>query len=734
MTKLSDFEFDYLTHSGIFDEDACCWKVLEFAKERYGEQVNEAGVPYPEHIANMFALLQECNEITDYTFAVTALQDIFTKTATTKEEIHALLDETLCTMRSFEGRQNIIAEIELLTRKEEDSFAEYITKIFTDDGIQRKSPLHYDYYGAVFAKLADIICELRELRLGGNAETEIGQRKIREAEEYVLPWREKLKGKEVFFAHLESALQEPKKTEVTKRQGFLWRIPFFPKKNTENTDAFAKTADKQRSPFPLVRPARRMAIAASFNHVLGLCADGSVVATGSLETGQRDVEDWKDIVAVSAGYKFSVGLRADGTVVATGDNQDGQCDVGDWREIVAVSAGYNFSVGLRADGSVVAVGYNKHGQCDVSGWQGIVAIAAGACTLGLRRDGSVVVAGCDEYYCLTLAVSAKDYCRDIRKWQSVAAIDTRYYNSAVLFQDGCVAVLPLSHDHCWDIREWRDVAAIAVGYYHMVALLRDGRVVATGRNTDGCCNVQEWRGVTAIAAGCDYTVGLLADGSVVAVGLNDHDQCGASRWQLAQPGGGLERPSVHSKDPFVRLKMTQEIDNQDELKFLAADHWDPEVRKLATNILKERERERKLAQKLNAVIANEPKNGSSRDFLTESLDDIGLLHEILMQKNCNIDLAMECIQYLCKKEGRKEDALSLAETLIGRVRQESSPKSLKPIVSYFCGQFSDDELKRLGVEIHWEDGYWKMAEYYQPTKIYFEGELLVDQNILYISR
>ena len=64
-----------------------------------------------------------------------------------------------------------------------------------------------------------------------------------------------------------------------------------------------------------------------------------------------------------------VGLKADGTVVAAGYHADGRCDVGEWTDIVAVYAGDAHSVGLKTDGTLVAVGQNAHGECDVAGWK-----------------------------------------------------------------------------------------------------------------------------------------------------------------------------------------------------------------------------------------------------------------------------------------------------------------------------------------------------------------------------
>jgi len=142
------------------------------------------------------------------------------------------------------------------------------------------------------------------------------------------------------------------------------------------------------------------------------------------------VSDWYDIIAISAGETHIVGLRADGTVVAAGYyygspyrvreifgefgriefDEDyivlfepqyyfGRLDVGNWTDIIAISAGRSHTVGLRSDGTVVAAGYNYHhgeriGLLDVEGWTNIIAISAGYNhTVGLRADGSIVATG-----------------------------------------------------------------------------------------------------------------------------------------------------------------------------------------------------------------------------------------------------------------------------------------------------------------------------------------------------
>ena len=78
-------------------------------------------------------------------------------------------------------------------------------------------------------------------------------------------------------------------------------------------------------------------------------------------------QDWTDIIAIAAGNQHLVGLRADGTVLATGSNAMGQCNTQVWYGIIAIAAQGNNTVGLRYDGTVVACGDNQYGQCNVGG-------------------------------------------------------------------------------------------------------------------------------------------------------------------------------------------------------------------------------------------------------------------------------------------------------------------------------------------------------------------------------
>lgn len=137
---------------------------------------------------------------------------------------------------------------------------------------------------------------------------------------------------------------------------------------------------------------------------MGLDSDGTLKSTGhDAGDGQRNVGDWKDIVAIATGWRHTVGLNSAGNVLITGYGSSGQLnqmqlDREDWKGIIAIAAGggnnvgNGHTVGLRKDGKVVAVGDNTFNQCDVDQWENIVAIAAGDWfTMGLDKDGQIFI-------------------------------------------------------------------------------------------------------------------------------------------------------------------------------------------------------------------------------------------------------------------------------------------------------------------------------------------------------
>jgi hypothetical protein len=110
-----------------------------------------------------------------------------------------------------------------------------------------------------------------------------------------------------------------------------------------------------------------VAVAAGWQHSLGLKSDGTIVAWGWNASGQCNVPAPNaDFVAVVGGYGHSLGLKSGGTIVAWGLNNFGQCDIPPANsDFVAAAAGDNHGLGLKSDGTIVAWGLNNSGQCDV---------------------------------------------------------------------------------------------------------------------------------------------------------------------------------------------------------------------------------------------------------------------------------------------------------------------------------------------------------------------------------
>lgn len=255
-------------------------------------------------------------------------------------------------------------------------------------------------------------------------------------------------------------------------------------------------------------------------HIVGLKADGTVVATGNNDRGQCNVLSWTDIVALAAGEDHTVGLKSNGTVIATGSNNAGQCDVGDWTDIVAIAAGKNHTVGLKMDGTVVVAGYNSDGQCNVSDWTDIIAIAANdRHTIGLKFDGTVVAVGRNSH----------GQC-DVSDWTNIVKIATGTYHTIGLKEDGTVVAAGHNNYGQCNVSDWTDIVDIAAHGYRTVALNRNGTVVAIGNKNNGQCDVSDWTDVVAVAAGVNYTVGLKSNGTAIAVGANTKGQRDVSDW------------------------------------------------------------------------------------------------------------------------------------------------------------------------------------------------------------
>ncbi|HOP80659.1 MAG TPA: hypothetical protein PLZ21_08870, partial [Armatimonadota bacterium] len=132
------------------------------------------------------------------------------------------------------------------------------------------------------------------------------------------------------------------------------------------------------------------AVAAGYDHSLGLKANGTIVAWGNNQYGQRNIPlPNADFTAITAGNYHSLALRSNGSIAAWGDNTYGQCNVPHPNSgFIAIAAGNHHSLGLKSDGSIVAWGRNDLYQCNVpEPNSGFIAIAAGGNqSIGIKGD------------------------------------------------------------------------------------------------------------------------------------------------------------------------------------------------------------------------------------------------------------------------------------------------------------------------------------------------------------
>ena len=300
---------------------------------------------------------------------------------------------------------------------------------------------------------------------------------------------------------------------------------------------------------------------------LGVNSDGTVVSdygdyydtSGEYYNFSFDTSDWTDVVAVTAGYDHVVGLKADGTVVATGANQYGQCNVGEWTDVVKVCANCSATAGLRSDGSVLFAGdlyrnykdiYNQGTDriIDIFGYHSDIWLLKSDGTVeaidyengfysydanftdiiefeadmndayGLKSDGTVITTDTNSGY-----IEAK--LKEIEGWEDVVEVlDGGGSYVAALKSDGTVYFwsyeLMRGNKYYQQInsviQKWTDIVAIEDLYGQLVGLRADGTVVTT--DTELCDEVNKWTDIVAIIAEHSVIIGVKSDGSTVYAG------------------------------------------------------------------------------------------------------------------------------------------------------------------------------------------------------------------------
>ncbi len=250
-----------------------------------------------------------------------------------------------------------------------------------------------------------------------------------------------------------------------------------------------------------IAQARKM-IACSYDHVVGLKADGTVLAAGNNDEGQCEVSHWRNIVQVATTLGVTYGLQADGTVVSTkrnecqgwknfesidafsatvtGKKRDGtvaidsahDADLSDFRDLAIFTASSASYIGVFPDGRVITAGDNENGQLDIEHWRGIVdVVTLMYATVGLDASGEVLCAGCQE------ETDDQELLDQASQWQDILAL---FGESPILGlrPDGTLvtACYEDEDDEREEVESWQNVVAADADIYLVVALHSDGTV------------------------------------------------------------------------------------------------------------------------------------------------------------------------------------------------------------------------------------------------------------------
>ena len=296
----------------------------------------------------------------------------------------------------------------------------------------------------------------------------------------------------------------------------------------------------------VVRSDGTVTILDSWNKDDGILAPGLAVDPSYQEVDLRkEISEWHGITDVSLNDHI-VGLKADGTVVAAGRNDFGECDVFDWTDIV----------------DIFAVEYNGHfgttyNDCTIGLKSDGTLVYASNSTLG--PDGKI----CTSYEPLLqwndIRLPSTNPNIYVSNVQQTPEIKTTTSASENLVPNGSVSdttqsvesntsdaetnlsttpensvrtnsqQVQINGELFWEARTPVN-SLMAAGANHVVAIKNDGTVVAAGDNNYGQCNVASWSDIKTVSAGDEHTVGLKADGTVVATGNNNKGQCNVSGW------------------------------------------------------------------------------------------------------------------------------------------------------------------------------------------------------------
>lgn len=216
-------------------------------------------------------------------------------------------------------------------------------------------------------------------------------------------------------------------------------------------------------------------LAASQEHSLALCSDGTIIGWGDNASGQaQPPEDLRGVVKVTAGFFHSMALKRDTTIVFWGCNDPAVPPMGPYVppglfNVLDIASGPEYSAVLmeggdirywHCSGSPVTIHPTNHTPAAIT--------ASASVILSLNQDGSVIA----------YDASTPNYCTVIPGVTNAVAIAGRNNGGVALLEDGTLKEWVYAIDavpgppHAVSVtNEYQHVASVSGGAYYYVAVL-----------------------------------------------------------------------------------------------------------------------------------------------------------------------------------------------------------------------------------------------------------------------
>lgn len=99
--------------------------------------------------------------------------------------------------------------------------------------------------------------------------------------------------------------------------------------------------------------------------------DGTLLINGPEYLDNYKMDAWKGLVQIALRGNV-VGLKADGSLIACGYDMDGQCHVGFWEDVVDIYSVSDVTVGVRKDGTLITTGGSTWNISQIDTWTGVL--------------------------------------------------------------------------------------------------------------------------------------------------------------------------------------------------------------------------------------------------------------------------------------------------------------------------------------------------------------------------